>query len=468
MSKFLIFFLIFFNLSSGQTYSIFKNFETNRSCLENDSTGNLLRNQYDEIYRITDIANYFMTKINGKYGLISKEGETVLDNIYDNIYVTKCDITTIKGDDKKVIIIDENCKLKNFIITKKEKKYGVLNHKSELIIPYKYDFINPYGIVYQNEKAGLIDSLGNDILETKFENIFKFSTTIVGNCSYKRKECDENDWYVVTMKSNDSFLSGIVDSHGKYLVPLAYENIIGIVNKEKLIPAKKNGKYGFIDINNQIKIPFVYDRVSEFKDGLASVELNHKTAMINTDNRIIIPFDSYDDFFFKFRNNVSVFSTNRNTKYGLINNKGKIITQTEYDEIISINDSEYYFAKKNGKAGILNYDGKIIIPFLYEHVRISKCQDNELFIATSDKKSGIINVKNEILVPFLYDYIAFTNGIISLPKSNLLELMNCNFKLITKTKFKKYTVLNPEKISVQDESGSSYNIDRNGKITTNK
>jgi hypothetical protein len=57
-----------------------------------------------------------------------------------------------------------------------------------------------------------------------------------------------------------------------------------ILDKEGLISFQKEEKYGFIDKNEKEIIPFMYDSVEEFSDGLAKVKLNGKSGYINKDN----------------------------------------------------------------------------------------------------------------------------------------------------------------------------------------
>lgn len=463
-------FLLLFNFSFSQTYSIFIDFSNNKSYLENDLTGKLKTDGYDNINRIEN-PNYFITRNNDKYGLISKAGEPILKNIYDKIFVNDCEIITTKNGEKEVLIIDENntkCKKSNFIIEKKGKKYGVKNSNSEIILPYKYDFIKPYGIVFENQKVGLVDSLGREILPVNYEEISKFSTNMNVNCLIKNENCEKNDWYVATKRIKENFFMGVINSKGETLIPIEYSHIIPVMDNSNIFPASKNGKYGFINIHNIVIIPFIYDRVSAFENGLASVEIDHKFGMIDRNNKIIIPFNDYDDFYLKFKSGIAVFSTNGRTKYGLINNKGKIVVNNIYDEIINFYDSEYYYVRRSNKVGVIDSFGKIIIPLLYDNINFVNMPINNVFIFTLDKKMGIIDKNNKILIPNNYENISIGYNVISLYKNGCFELMNNDFSLISKTRFKNYCSSNQEKISVQDENGKSYNIDKNGNITTKK
>ena len=47
------------------------------------------------------------------------------------------------------------------------------------------------------------------------------------------------------------------------------------------MPVKKNGKYGYINENNEIIIPFVYDSASQFSEGFAIVEKFGKPGFVD-------------------------------------------------------------------------------------------------------------------------------------------------------------------------------------------
>src|SRR5690606_6339280 len=53
---------------------------------------------------------------------------------------------------------------------------------------------------------------------------------------------------------------------------------------------KRGGKWGYIDREENVIIPFIYEDAGSFSDGLASVKLDGKWGFINKDNIIIVPF----------------------------------------------------------------------------------------------------------------------------------------------------------------------------------
>ena len=58
---------------------------------------------------------------------------------------------------------------------------------------------------------------------------------------------------------------------------------------EGLILAKRDGKWGYLDKEGRIKIPFCYEFATTFRQGKASIRLNGKDGLIDTMGNTIIP-----------------------------------------------------------------------------------------------------------------------------------------------------------------------------------
>ena len=77
-----------------------------------------------------------------------------------------------------------------------------------------------------------------------------------------------------------------IDS-GYHKIPIEYEEIDFAY--DELVLAKKEGKCGFLSLNNDTIIPFEYDSGNIFRDGLAPVCINHRWGYIKKQNEKVIP-----------------------------------------------------------------------------------------------------------------------------------------------------------------------------------
>lgn len=111
---------------------------------------------------------------------------------------------------------------------------------------------------------GLINLHGNFVIPCK--------------CSFIVNGFDEK--YVV-FQINDKY--GVANkSTGEVVIPCIYEiDYAGWTFSEGVIPVKKDGKYGYINENNQIIIPFVYDEAEAFTEGFAVVKRYGKYGYVD-------------------------------------------------------------------------------------------------------------------------------------------------------------------------------------------
>ena len=101
-------------------------------------------------------------------------------------------------------------------------------------------------------------------------------------------------------KVESDHLYGYVNKQGVEQIPVEYDHIYSFDNGITI--AKKDGRYGAIDLNNQIVIPFnlPYEEVREFRNGRAAVKnVEGKWGVIDTDGNEIVLCTSdtivYDD-----------------------------------------------------------------------------------------------------------------------------------------------------------------------------
>ncbi|SCY98824.1 WG repeat-containing protein [Flavobacterium caeni] len=139
---------------------------------------------------------------------------------------------------------------------------------------------------------------------------------------------------------------GIVDKDGKVILPLEYDGVDdGIIDGkiqygpmdyfyEDYMIVCKNGKYGTIDPNYNISIPFIYDEIDKFR-------------------------------------NDEVAYCKRNGKWGMIDKKGKTIIAFKYDNAMTyggVGMLKGYAVFKNGKNwGLIDMNENVIIDFLYNY-----------------------------------------------------------------------------------------------------
>ena len=103
---------------------------------------------------------------------------------------------------------------------------------------------------------------------------------------------------------------GIADSQGNILLPPKYAEIFDfedglarfrdkdVIDSKTENPntshfARRNEKYGVIDLDGNIIVPAIYDKVYDFENGLAEVENDNLRGLINVQGEIVVPVAYY-------------------------------------------------------------------------------------------------------------------------------------------------------------------------------
>lgn len=232
---------------------------------------------------------------------------------------------------------------------KLRNNYCLINKAGKIIIPPKYHDVDyffhgtPRVCIYDSVTKkvfyGLIDSTGKEIVTPRYRNIENFYE------DYAQVAIEDD-------KAPNKRLWGIVDKKtGKEIVPCKYESVGSFF--EGMAAVLQNGRWGFVNLKGEMVIPPKYVKAStyailKFSEGLAVVttdtSINKKFGAIDKTGKTVIPFvyDNLVDF-----------------AEGLaLANKGKILKQGKYSwqqDIVTA-----------GKIGYINKTGKTIIPFEYE------------------------------------------------------------------------------------------------------
>lgn len=235
---------------------------------------------------------------------------------------------------------------------------------------------------------------------------------------------------------------GLIDTLGNVVIKPNYDYIYNKENLKNLFEVGKNVnkkfKRGYIDLKENIKIPFEYDNVFYFEKGLISVTKNNKTGIVDTLNKVILPlkFDnimSQDGILFVRSNNsldlfdasgkqltnfkavnIAYFTADKtivklqnNTTF-IINNQGNIVLNAiknhQFEKVIS---SDNYIIRNTitNKKGIINSLGKFEIECKYDDILPS----NSVFIVKDKNKYGIVSKTDLVLKPVIYNYVYRVN-----------------------------------------------------------
>lgn len=241
--------------------------------------------QYSKIQYDSD-GNLYVVFIEGNAGICKANGKEIYhpSEYSDMDYSRELDMYWVKkGSNWGVlnnqfdVVVPPNYtkalydKADNYFEVYDGDRVGIYKNGKEIISPSKYTSIgfdskNQYYRVHINDEDGICLSSGVEIIAPQYSYI-DFDTA--------------NRVFIV--KKGESFKGekyGVINMEGKIIANVDYNWITA--GGENVLIAWKNEKCGGLSaLDGQIIIPFEYDDIGQFKDGVASVSKGGQTYLIS-------------------------------------------------------------------------------------------------------------------------------------------------------------------------------------------
>jgi hypothetical protein len=188
------------------------------------------------------------------WGFIDKKGKTVIKPVYDFAYEFRDGVAWVRKD-RKWIAIDTNGKVLFTLNNKYDAKLFQYPNPTKLTY-----FDDGLARVRINNKFGLINKKGGEVLKPKYDMIEWFSDGLAA------------------VKQNGKW--GFIDKSGKELIKPQFESVHRF--SEDVAVVQINGKYRFINKTGSIIVQPQFEDAGDFSEGLAAVKQNGKWGFIGT------------------------------------------------------------------------------------------------------------------------------------------------------------------------------------------
>ena len=386
----------------------------------------------------TQFAELYLAAVqnqDGKWGYIDKSGKEVIACQFDITYMFGSNGLAVVGKrtDSDSVELEE---------WEKTYKWGLINTKGEMVIPFSYDemgmcFDKKDGLLAVGKSIG-INEYGNQIIHWGFINEegeevvpIRYYAPSKDNSFFKHYSCNWGDDEIMLVQ-NEKEEYVFINRIGEEVVNVGTENPgsfyhYKVGNELYAIEGQygvdKEGntvyKWGFADKNNQIKIECQFDDYGRFaKNGLAPVakqvgededgEPILEWGYINRSGEAVIPFRFEEAK--EFEENGLAAVTNTEGVSGAINESGKWVLELPENLKISffagnvavvedVDSSEFVF-----NCGLINKKGETILPCIYSFIRY----DGYLIVVskneTDEFKYGIVDENGSFITPVKYDY----------------------------------------------------------------
>lgn len=327
----------------------------------------------EKISKLGSWQNVVMAKYmkNGKWGVLANNSLPILDVIFDNIISLKEHYIHVEQAGERFYVdLKSGDKVKEPI-------------SSIPAIPKKMT----EGLVrtVKNGKYGFVDANGKMVIPAEYD--------------YAK---DFNNGVAIVKKDKETFY---INKANTFIIPATTSDYSAVYGFSEGFAVANNAqyKYGFIDKKGNVVIPFTYDDASEFKNGLARVEQNGKDAFINTNNEIVIPFETYDGVYPSVGAN-GLINVKKGNQYGYADANGKMVIAAQYDFVAPFGTEGLALVGKINqsdnemKYGWINANGKAIIGLQYnEAYGFNK---HGLALVKENQSYGLINTKGKNVTNF--------------------------------------------------------------------
>ena len=159
-----------------------------------------------------------------------------------------------------------------FVIQKNNEEKR--NYEIAQITDYKYY------VIKEEDKYGVIDSEGNKIIETQYDNVK------IPNPEQAVFVCYEGEETKVLNENSEEILTQY-----KGLEPLRLKNILSDLMYEKtVLKYSENGKYGILDFTGKKLTKAIYDEIDtlQSKEGELLVKIENKYGVININGATLV------------------------------------------------------------------------------------------------------------------------------------------------------------------------------------
>ena len=306
-------------------------------------------------YAINDVVHMY-SAINDKL-ILGQKGDYWY--LYDKNNGTQIISNPIKGGWENI----------EFYWSKNDKKNLFKIHTADGLIKYVTD----EGILLSESEAL------NLIHTNNYEKSTTGDGTGYGDFSREKffSRSSSNEYVLFTeIDKKGNTLYGMRTSENTLIIPAVYTSIKHLGKKfDYFIASDKNHKYGIIDSLNKIVVPFEFDSYERLSDRSFVLKDSNGSHIFNAQYGVLFDevYDSIDTSKPIYVLNKVTTATYDKTKYVIDTNSGyKLFRLPYFDDDITSYYKDLFVYKSHGKYGLMDYKGRIIIEPKFDKVTINE------------------------------------------------------------------------------------------------
>ena len=273
-----------------------------------------IKHKYEDIV-YDENNNCLVLQEDSKQGISDFYGNIIIDIQYDNIFISGKYVNAQKDGHVDIYNYDTKEKI-NFenvvglnqttndnysIAITGDDTYKILDNQKNEIKENEYEYLNyidgDYFIACNNQKYGVVDINGQQIVEFKYDFIEKIGNTKLLQALVLQENKTD---LILENKVISSMINCDIYLEDNYLIQrsssdLKYIGIDGTILKNtqilnnELYASKQGEKWGFVNKNEETIVKADYDFVTEFDEyGYAGIKKDGKWGVINLNGNVVI------------------------------------------------------------------------------------------------------------------------------------------------------------------------------------
>lgn len=355
--------------------------------------------------------NIAVVEENGLLGAITDKGEVLIEPVHqwDALYFMGTAINKIMHHET--------------LIYEKERKFGFVTLDG-VIHEEVWDYISPFvggtAVVKRNNQYNLIDTQGRILCQEWYSKINydydQLSSSFLAQDAQGKygalgpagEVLVSFEWDYIG-KADDCYIvgkdekKGILNSKGELRATLEWDDISSFyVKSGDPLMARKGGKWGFIDLDGNQVIPFLWDNVYAFSQGVAKVETDNLSGFINKEGEYVIPLQRMvTDDYFDSDETVCFTDINDINQWGYMDRNGNILCKVNYQHYMGepIKQEGLSVVIKGKKDGYMDIYGNMVFPFQWE---LADGFSNGLAFVGDGEAWAVINNKGEYVTDYIW------------------------------------------------------------------
>ncbi len=333
---------------------------------------------------------------------------------------------------------------KEAYLTCEDCEWGYVDSSGQVAVEPHYtfvkDFVNQVGIVECNGKWGMVNRNGNAVLSCEYDGIEFLENT--------------HDQIVRVYIQEPKY--GLVDTLGQLMVDAVYEEIGSF--SEGRLAVKRNGLWGFVNAEGLEIIPCRFREVSNFSEGLAAVKIGRQWGFIDKQGDVVIDFKYARAG--NFKAGVAWVSVAEGTGY--INRKEQFVILPKFEKAFDF-EGEVARVMADGKYGLINLQGHFVAKPRF--TTIEGFNRHKLAIVSYGKdwmRYGVINQAGDLITNQSYNEIQpFSEGLAVVKIRETYGFIDTTGRLVISPAYSKAAGFNEGRAMVQKDNNCGY-ISRSG------